>query len=284
MRSSEPDQTRPLHDALRRLIKAPAALSVLWPALMIVGGYVSWHQWGAEHVVGPYQGVAVEQIHISPPPPFVRSDIVKSVYRDTAMEGLSLMDRQATAKIASAFSMHPWVRSVTSVRKLSGGIVDVRLDYRRPVAMVQVYRSVDGVRDRFFFPVDGQSVLLPTSEFTRSETAQFIHIDVPGADSANAEGMPFGDTRVAAAAILAEALAPIREQTGVVGISVTGDPRRVQVPQLELTMQNNARHYWGSPPGMELPGEASAEMKLRALMATDRTKSSDLTVARAPAR
>lgn len=239
---------------------------------------------GAEHVVGKYQGVKVDQIQISPPPDYVRSDIVKTVYQDTAMEGLSLMDRQATSKIASAFSMHPWVRNVTSVRKLPGGIVDVRLEYRRPVAMVLVYRNFNGVRDRFFFPVDGQSVLLPTQEFTRSELSKFIHIEVPGTDSTNAEGMPFGDARVAAAAILADALSPIRNQTGIETIGVSGDPRSIAVPQLELTMQNQARHFWGSPPGMELPGEPTAEMKLRVLMAIDRSKSSDLRVARAPAK
>ncbi|TWU56537.1 hypothetical protein Poly51_24480 [Rubripirellula tenax] len=282
MRSPEPETKQPIRDLLRRLIKAPAALSILWPALLIVGGYVSWHRWGTEHVAKNFHAVNVEQIRISPPPDFVRSDIVQTVYRDTAMDGLSLMDRQATAKIASAFSMHPWVRGVISVRKLPGGDVDVRLDYRQPVAMVQVYRNIKGVRDRFFFPVDAYGILLPTSEFTRAETKGFVHIDVPGADSTNAEGMPFGDFRVEAAARLADVLMPIREQSGLETISVTGDSRRVQVPQLEITTRNETRHFWGSPPGMELPGEPTAEMKMQVLMAIDGTKPTDLRVARMP--
>ncbi|QDT06780.1 Cell division protein FtsQ [Rubripirellula lacrimiformis] len=279
MRSAEPETNRPIRDTLRRLIKAPAALSILWPALLIVGGYVTWHRWGSEHVAQNYYGIDVAQIHITQPPSYVRSDIIQSVYRDTAMDGLSLMDKQATAKIASAFSMHPWVQSVTSVRKLPGGVVDVRMDYRRPVAMVQVFRTVDGIRDKFFFPIDGHAVLLPTGEFTRSETLEFVHIDVPGADSTNAEGMPFGDPRVEAAARLAEVLLPVYREVGIRKITVVGDPRQIQVPQLEVTTDNDTRHHWGSPPGLEIPGERTAEMKLRALMAVRGNTPIDLRVA-----
>ncbi len=284
MRSPQPEQTRPIRDLLRRLIKAPTALAILWPALLIIGGYIAWHRWGSVHVAQNFYGVDPTKILISDPPEHVRTNIVKSVYRDRAMEGLSLMDTQAAAKIASAFSMHPWVREVVSVRKLPDGVVDVRMEYRRPVAMVQVFRTVGGVRDKFFFPIDGNGVLLPTGEFTRTETMKFVHIDVPGADSTNAEGMPFGDARIEAAARLAELLAPIHEAAGIRSITVTGDSRQLQVPQLELTTQNDTRHFWGSPPGMELPGEPTAEMKLLTLLAIDRSMSTDLRVARMPAK
>lgn len=280
MRSPEPESTRPVRDAIRRLIKAPAALSILWPALLICGGYIAWHRWGVANVSPNFQSVDPALIQISDPPPHVRSDITASVYRDTAMEGLSLMDRQAAAKIASAYAMHPWVRNVHSVRKLPGGVVDVRLEYREPVAMVQVYRTVAGNREKYFFPIDADAVLLPTRDFTRAETVEFIHIDVPGADSTNAEGMPFGDLRVSAAAKLATVLLPLREKVGVQSIRVAGDVRQMTVPQLEIVTTNQTRHFWGSPPGMELPQESSAITKLQTLMTIDLSQSADLRVAR----
>lgn len=280
MRSPEPETTRPIRDAIARLVKAPAALSILWPALLICGGYIAWHRWGVVNVGPNFQSVDPALIQISDPPPHIHSDIVATVYRDTAMQGLSLMDRQAAAKIASAFSLHPWIRDVHSVRKLPGGVVDVRVEYRQPVAMVQVYRTVEGRREKYFFPIDADAVLLPAKDFTRAETIEFIHIDVAGADSTNAYGMPFGDLRVAAAAKLAAVLLPLREKIGVQSIRVAGDMRQMTVPQLEIVTSNQTRHAWGSPPGMELPNESSAISKLEMLMSIDLNQSVDLRVAR----
>ena len=203
MRSSRDDKQRPFQEMMRRLIKAPAALSVLWPVLLIVGGYAAWHQWGTAHVADQYGGIDPTLIQVTEPPEYVRSNVVKTVYRDTAMEGLSLLDRQATAKIASAFSMHPWVRKVISVRKLPGGTIDIRLDYRVPVAMVHVFKPNQSDTRSYFFPVDADGVLLPTNEFARADTRNFLYIEVPGVYTSNPIGSPFGDFRVEAAARLA---------------------------------------------------------------------------------
>jgi hypothetical protein len=280
MRSPESEEgPRPIRDLLRRLIKAPAALSILWPALLIIGGYGAWHRWGSAHVAGQYSGIDPTLIRITEPPPFVRTNIVKAVYRDTAMEGLSLLDRQATAKIASAFSMHPWVRNVMSVRKLPGGTIDVRLEYRTPVAMVLVFKPDPADSRPHFLPVDGDGVLLPSEEFAAAETRQYLYIEVAGVFTTNHYGTPFGDRRVEAAARLAEILAPYREQTRLRSIGVHGDPRQTEIPQLELTTHGGTSFYWGSPPGLEPPGEATVEMKLRKLLGGDPSDGGDLRMA-----
>ena len=105
-----------------------AALSIIWPLLLVVAGYAAWNQWGADYLAEKYHGVDPSLIEITETPVYVRSNLVETVYRDTAMEGLSLLDPQATAKIASAFASHPWVRSVNSVRKSPHGVIDVRID------------------------------------------------------------------------------------------------------------------------------------------------------------
>ncbi|TWT54299.1 Cell division protein FtsQ [Rubripirellula amarantea] len=279
MRSEEPESNRPIRDVLRQLIKAPAALAIIWPAVLILGGYLAWHKWGSQHVAQQYFGVELSAIQVTPPPSYVRSDVAKSVYQDTAMDGLSLLDRTASAKIASAFSMHPWVRNVSSVRKLAGGTIDVRLEYREPVAMTRVFKPQYADHEKYYLPVDGDGVLLPSEEFSRSETRDFIHINVPGADSNQRPGSRFGDSRVEAAAKLAEVLAPFREQVGIKSIDVGGDPRLSEVPQLELTTHDGRRIWWGSPPGFEPPGERTTEMKLHTLLSPERDTVSDLRMA-----
>ncbi len=278
MKSPETERRRPIRDLLRRLIKAPAVLSIFWPAVLVIGGYVAWHQWGADQVASKFYGVDPSLIEVTQPPPYVRTDLVESVYRDTAMEGLSLLDPQATAKIASAFSMNPWIRRVVSVRKLPGGVIDVRLQYREPVAMVLVAKPGSSESDHFF-PVDGEGVLLPTSEFARAETLQFVHIVVPNVYPTVKAGFPFGDSRVESAARLAAVLANYRDQTDIVSIGVPGDPRASTVPQLELTTRSGKKRFWGNPPGMESPGEATVEMKLQQLLQTDAAENADLRMA-----
>ena len=242
---------------------------------------MAWHRWGAEYMNDKLYGVEPTQIHVTPPPTFVRSDVVKTVYHDTAMEGLSLLDKQATAKIASAFSTHPWVRRVNSVRKLPGGKIDVRLDYRQPVAMVPVVSQHDEVKGDGFFVVDGEGVLLPTSEFSSAETQRFVHIVVPNVYPNGNAGSSFGDHRVTAAARLAEVIAPFLNETKITSINVLGDPRASTLPQLELRTSTGKTKFWGNPPGLESPGEPTAAMKLEALLSAG-DQNVDLRIARPP--
>ncbi len=280
MKSNREDRPRPIRDMIRRLIVAPASLSFIWPVLLIVGGYVAWDRWGAEHVANKFYGVQLKNIQVTEPPGFIRTDIPGTVFRDTALDQLSLLDVQATAKIASAFATHPWVSRVISVRKLPGGKVDVHLEYRRPVAMVHVFKPNQADSGSYFFPIDGTGTLLPTTEFAQSETLDYIHIEVPDVYPTGVVGGPFGDVRVEAAARLAGVLSPVQEQAKVRAIGVHGDTRQNIVPQLEITTTDNRRLFWGSPPGLEEGGERTVEMKLHALMSGEEITNGDLRLAK----
>jgi hypothetical protein len=168
---------------------------------------------------------------------------------------------------------------VIGVRKLPGGGIDVRLDYRVPVAMVHVFKPQQNDTRSYFFPVDEEGVLLPTSEFATADTRNYLYIEVPGVYTTNPVGAAFGDPRVEAAARLAAVLAPHRESAKLRSIGVYGDPRQMEVPQLELTTQSGSRIYWGSPPGGEASGEPTVEMKLRRLLSSDVSQLTDLRVA-----
>ncbi|TWU42030.1 cell division protein FtsQ/DivIB [Novipirellula artificiosorum] len=276
---SDRDRPRPIRDLLRRLIVAPAALSFIWPVLLILGGYLAWDRWGAERIAQQYYGVQLEKIHITDPPPYVRTDITGTVYHDTALDQLSLLDVQATAKIASAFATNPWVGRVISVRKLPGGAVDVHLEYREPVAMVLVTNPDPNDSRILFSPVDGDGVLLPDTEFARAETLDYILIEVPDVFPKGFIGGLFGDSRVEAAAKLAGVLAKYRQQAQIHSIGIRGEPRPNEVPKLELTTTDHRRIFWGNPPGLEQLGEPTVEMKLRFLLSGKEIPNSDLRLA-----
>ena len=40
-------------------------MAMLWPVLLVIGGYVAWHRWGAEHVSQKYYGLDVGMIHVT---------------------------------------------------------------------------------------------------------------------------------------------------------------------------------------------------------------------------
>ncbi len=279
MRTADAEERGPLRKFVQRLISAPAALSILWPVLLIIGGYVTWHRWGAEHVAKNFYGIDPSLLRVTEPPPHVRSDLIDTIYKDTQLDHLSTLDPQATAKIAAAFSTHPWVREVFSVRKLAGGIIDVQIDYRRPVAMVHVISKHRDVKDDAFFAVDGSGYLLPTYDFTSDETLEYIHIRIPGVYPTGHVGGPFGDHRVTAAAKLAELLHPHRNELKLVSIDVKGDLRENSVPQLGLTTRSGAHPFWGSPPGMERPEEPDAAIKIRTLLSGKAGANADLRIA-----
>ncbi|MFG0266492.1 MAG: hypothetical protein ACF8AM_15300 [Rhodopirellula sp. JB055] len=248
---------------VRGLISAPAVLSILWPAILLVAGYAAWQTWWADYFAVTYHGIDAQQISVTPPPEYVRTDIIDAVYTETAMKDMSLLDPQVSAKVASAFASHPWVHRVVGVRKKAQGRLDVRLDYRLPVAMVYV---VDPKTGPGFLVVDGEGTLLP-SDFAPSETDHYLHIIVPGAYHTGRLGSPFGDTRVHAAALLARLLAPHRETLKLQSIGVHGDLRQNPIVQLEIANQDGERWFWGSPPGEEVAGEIPALMKLQAMLA-----------------
>ena len=72
---------------------------------------------------------------------------------------MSILDDELVQKIQTAFSLHPWVANVTHVTKRHPAHVDVELEYRKPVAMVEVHENgSDGL-----YPVDTDGVLLPST-------------------------------------------------------------------------------------------------------------------------
>ncbi|QDV67704.1 Cell division protein FtsQ [Rosistilla carotiformis] len=267
--------------AVRGAIKAPAALAFLWPVLLVTGGYLAWHRWGADQINRRYNALNIEQVQISPPPDYIRSNVIESVFRATDLTKVSLMDLQATAQIANAFATSPWVESVRRVQKTSTGNVDVHVAYRRPVAMVKVVSRHPEVDGMSFFPVDGHSVLLPTDDFSRADTLNYIHIIVQrDTYPISGVGSKFGDTKVADAALLAMLLSPYRESLGIEAITITQRAPHDERPQLlNLVMKNGKQIVWGSAPGKELNNEPHASVKLQALLKDSNRSLNDLHVA-----
>ena len=287
MRTDQPDQ-RPIRRLLVRLIKAPAAWSLVWPLVLIFGTYIALNRWGWEYLADRYGQLEPERVSVTEPHDFVRSDIVAEVYRDTGLQRLSPLDRQATAKIASAFASHPWVRHVQLVKKLPGGAVEVQLEYREPVAAFHLtgdwewFQNLEfppsDIDDDQYFALDAEGRLLPTRDLTVQDMERLIHIEVWEKYPFGDEGNPFGHRGIESAALLAGLLSKVSDQIKVSKITLNGDDRLNVIPQLYVTTANNVHVFWGSPPGMEQPNERTAREKLEDLVRGNFSDQTDLTI------
>lgn len=293
-KQSDETDHRPIRRMLRRLIMAPAAWSLIWPMLLLIGSYLAYSRWYAEHFAQHYRSLDPKSISISEPHQYVRTDLVEQVYDDTSLTDLSPLDRSVTAKLASAFASHPWVKRVHRVLKQPDGKFTIDLDYRTPVAAFHVtggdkwkqmiaehlkslgypISDVNG-----YLPLDGEGVLLPTEGLTYDDAMDMIHIEVKEVYPTGNEGTPFGDRRVESAALLAKLLSAVRDQIRIARITVSEDSRMNLVPQLHLITGDNTHLFWGSPPGMEQPGERDARSKLTDLLSGNYVPEGDLTIA-----
>jgi len=238
---------------------------MVWPAALVLGGYTAWHYWGSEHVSKKYYGIDPTLIHVTDRPDYISTDIAQSVYSDTRLDQLSLLDPSAAARIASAFSIHPWVKRVVAVRKLPGGEVDVHLQYRRPIAMVFVISRHPETRGRSFFAIDEEGVLLPPTEFSQEDTMKYLHIEIPDVYPTGGVGSSFGDARIVGAAKVAATVEPIREKLKLRSIRLAESSRTSPVPQYDFFTADGRQFFWGSSPGKELYGEPQSDIKIRQL-------------------
>ena len=86
-----------------------------------------------------------------------------------------MLDRMLAVKVARAFELNPWVARVKWVRKSYPGQVEVELEYRRPVAMVEVYTD----DEMGLFPIDSHAVLLDPRDYRREIVSYCQTREVP---------------------------------------------------------------------------------------------------------
>jgi len=198
------------------------------------------------------------QIEISPPPHWVPHDLVAQVVEQAALpDELSLLDDDLVVEVAEAFRLCPWVEDVVSVSKSFPVRVVVVLNYRRPVAMVEVRRG--------HYPIDAHGVLLPPQEFSVADTRAYPTIAGVVSTPQGPAGTEWGDPVVEEAAALAAELAPIWKKLGLSSIVCPpADEGHAKIDEgvFVLTSKGGSRITWGHAPGTNHPGELSTKQKI----------------------
>ena len=261
----------------RRLVISRLGLAVLASVLaLIAAGMIGSQvlemmvQW--LHVRPQYR-TTFGAIELEPPPPaWYRGGnlVFLDRVRESAKRGdepFSYLDI-SLAELDREFRLYRWVKRVRYVRRRTPNRILVGLDYRRPVATA----SVPGRAGRWLLDEDG--VILPDEDVDRESAGLLIRItviDPPFGPRAGhvwmsretSEGLGKADERVLAASRLAGFLtSALDREPGPIPPALR--PVAIHLDVENFTFVENAEKTmisWAEPPGLEPPGDRTAEQK-----------------------
>ncbi len=230
---------------------------ILVVAFLGVWGFV-WDRVGGYVLSSDDYVVTADRVEVvTPRPDWIRTDVPAEVIRNASLDGpLSIMDDELAKRIADAFASHPWVAKVLYVRKCHPARVEVALQYRRPICMVELRGEL--------LPIDAQGVLLPRGDFSPVEIARYPTLANVRTTPIGTVGESWGDARVSGGAEVLATLAEAWDEFDFVRI-VPSDPLS---PNYEgecsytLVTRGGTSVFWGRAPSTNAPGELLAEEKI----------------------
>ena len=235
--------------------------------LAVVGGsYAAWRNVRTHVMATPEYWLTAKDIQITETPKWIRVDIKADVAHDAGLTGrLTILNDNFAQRIHQAFSLHPWVAEVSRVTKSYPATVRVDLVYREPVAMVELPSGG-------LLPIDAAGIHLPIGDFATVEIPRYPRIaGLETTPLTDTPGTEWGDVRVERAAKIAAVLKPVWPQLNITQIVPAGadaqnEANLAGTTLFELIGRDGTRILWGSPPGEEMVGEVSAEVKKQSLL------------------
>ena len=241
----------------RAILLHPAFLFLVGTVITMGSAIHLWQKYQSRIVDGQLYGLTAEQITIAPePPPWVEQNLSR-VLMDSLEGEPSLLDTDLVSKTVDQFQNVGYVQKVEGVRKSELGL-QVDLVFRQPIAMVQL-------KNKQLLPVDRQGYIMRIP-ITPAQAQRFIRIRVRPPHVPNLQSWAkWPDPRIQQAAELSSFLAEDWQAMGMYHI-ISHDQVGQPVSQpFQIWTANRAQVIWGSAPGNEKVGEASAAEKLAAL-------------------
>jgi hypothetical protein len=236
--------------------------------VVTVGLVASWNRWGRTVVTRPLYRIALENIQLTPPPPWVRANVAAEVYRDSALHELTSFHKDLTIRVYQAFELHAWIAKVKRVSKHPPARLEIDVEYRRPVALVEVPRGVLPDGEWGLIAVDREAVVLPSRDFMQDDVEKYLWLNIPGIPPCGLAGTQWGDSRVAGAAQIAELLDDSWREWNLFRIQLSGNTDatwRRGPPIYEIETRGHKRIIWGCAPGQGAADEPPAAVKLNRL-------------------
>ncbi|TWT96108.1 hypothetical protein Pla108_31900 [Botrimarina colliarenosi] len=200
-------------------------------------------------------------VSVTAPPAWVRGDVTADVFRVGGLDGqLSVLDPPAglEERLAQTFVTHPWVRSVGAITKTPPNRVTLELEYRTPLAAVELGGAL--------LPVDLDGALLPTRDLSADAVRYLPRIELTDATvRPPAVGELWLEPRLAGALALVGSFGSAWSELDLFLVRIDHTPG-VRAGQrfwsYNVVSTGNTVVVWGGAPGFSPPDEAPFAKKL----------------------
>ncbi len=256
--------------SLHRVLLHPVALMVVATVVMIVIGSMTWQAHKTEIVQLDEFSITKANLLVPAHPSWVPENWIDVAIRDSRLHEVSILDVNATEMIASALAVQPWVKEIDRVEK-TRRTVRVDLKFRQPVAMVEIGGNK-------LVPVDGEGVILDGNLFTTAQVNSYMRISIPlPAGNSAMIGKPWPDNRIKGCAKIAALWQDHWADLQLLRVvnrspAKHANKKTSELVPFELFTSNETPIIWGSLPGSETKGEATAEEKIHALIKFSKTQ------------
>jgi hypothetical protein len=255
-----------------------ARRNLLWLAFFVATGAisarVSWMQFAKEIRDGKDFVIATQRIKVTPPPQGVRIDLSKEITNNFDNSPMSLLDANVVERVGQTLALHPWVSRVKRVQKHYPGELWIDVDYRQPVAAVEVEtpKTEGGKRESGVFPIDATGVVLNKKDLPEKLVLEsLLRIYAFGSYPSGDFGSKWDDEQIVGAAKLAGTLANDWNAAGLYRIEMV-DGIDGRSTTYHLFSRSGDDVVWGSAPGREAKGEPAASQKLAVLRSLVQTQ------------
>lgn len=246
---------------LLRFVFHPGRLAVLALVLFAIASRPQWQPYVPLLAANPAYQIEAAEIHISPAPRPVPEDLLQRVVASPGQgEEMSLLDPELLPRLAARFEASPWVRRVVRLRKELPAWVDVELEYRLPIAVVESSEAL--------IPLGEDAVLLPIEDLSAEEVKRYPRLKGIVAAPPEAAGEVWEEPTIQAALEIARVLVPAWEELdlrAIRRIDRRGGDAPADLLQFGLETGGGSVVIWGAPPGRAPAGEPTAPEKLRRL-------------------
>ena len=251
------------HTTVWTILLHPAVWFVAATVMLIYLATSQWNQHRDSLLDNNEYAINSSNIKINPPPSWFQRPAQIAV-DDLSKSKSSLLDPQIVPETHQYFSGLPWIRNVNQVSKSKQGI-KIDLQYRTPVAFVDLDRHTG-------IPVDLDGTVFDRSLLNETEFSilrqKLMRISLRQLGKQGRETVPWQpwpDSRIPIATRLCQFLEPASQDLELLRVVSYDLPAQNSSPRLQVWTANGTVVIWGSAPGMELPGEAPAHVKLNAL-------------------
>jgi hypothetical protein len=258
--------------SLRGVLFNPAILVILVSIATIAGTIYLWNQHQRAIVnledytltadkvtINESQGVPVAQL----------KELVATPNEESRPN--SLLEPTLIRQTVQRLKQYSWVESIHNITKSKSGL-KIELEYRKPIGIVELNRTnvlnwPENQPERLI-PIDRNGVVMPDESVAES-LARFTVFE-PILGNHTAPWSSISDDRVIGCVKISEYLFERWKKYGLYRVTTLRPPRQPSDQAIPFQIWTDTKAVatkiiWGNPPGMELPGEASAETKLAAL-------------------